>query len=222
LDKLPYYRVSEGVVKVGDREDGYNIITPVVPLFPAEQVSWFSTEAEKDLFKNTIEWIDTRYNHNNSVVMLNVARARMSMTDAAIDDTKQWFKGKEQPNGLFYWKAHGFYMSEQTAVAGMITEFLMQSVDNIIRIFPSWPENKDAEFNNLRARGGFLVSARQKEGIISGITIESTSGGILKLVNPWDSISIRHADGTTESLTPDENGIVRVNTNKGQKLQFVN
>jgi hypothetical protein len=220
-DKLPYYPVSEGVVKVGDKEDGYNIITPVVPVFPAEQVSWFSAGAEKDLFMNTIDWISPRYNLNNSVVMLNVARARMSMTDAAIDDVKRWFKGKEQSNGLFFWKAHGFYMSEQTAVAGMITEFLMQSVDNIIRIFPSWPEDKDAGFNNLRARGGFLVSARQDEGIISGLEIESTFGGILKLTNPWKSIGVRYATGRIESLTPDERGVVSVSTKKGQKLQFV-
>jgi len=153
--------------------------------------------------------------------MMNVARARMSMTDAAIGDTKKWFKGKEQPNGLFYWQAHGFYMSEQTAVAGMITEFLMQSVDNIIRVFPSWPEDKDAEYTSLRARGGFLVSARQNEGIVSGLTIESTAGGMLKLVNPWNSIGIRYSDGRTESLTPDEKGIVSINTNKGQMLQFV-
>ena len=221
LGKLPYYPVIDGVVKVGDRESGYNIITPVVPLFPAEQLSWFSSDHEKDLFSNTIDWIKTRYNLNNSVVMLNVARARLSMTEDAITDTKEWFKGKEQPNGLFYWKAHGFYISEQTAVAGLITEFLIQSVNNIIRIFPSWPENKDAEFSDLRARGGFLVSAVQKDGKIDGLTIESTAGGELKLVSPWSSISVKYEDGSVKSLTPDPAGIVTINTEKGQKFEFI-
>ena len=221
LDKLPYYSVSGDIIKVGDREDGYNIITPVVPLFPAEQVSWFSKESEKDLFKRTINWIDSRYNRNNSVVMINVARARLSMTDDVINDTKSWFKGKEQPNGLFYWKAHGFYMSEQTAVSGLITEFLLQSNDDIVRIFPAWPKDKNAEFSNLRARGGFLVSASQKNGAITNFTVESTVGGELKLVSPWDSIGVKYPNGSVVILKQDSIGVVQVNTTRGEKLVFV-
>jgi hypothetical protein len=221
LDLLPYYPVSEDVIKVGDRQDGYNIVTPVVPLFPAEQVSWFSEETEKDLFRRTLKWIDSRYNRNNSVVMLNVGRARLSMTDEALHDTKTWFKGKEQSNGLFYWKAHGFYMSEQTAVSGLITEFLIQSVDSIVRIFPAWPANQEAQFSTLRTRGGFLVSARQKDGIVHDVTIESTVGGELKLLSPWGSIAAKYPDGRVVPLTPDSLGVVRMSTNKGQRLDFV-
>ena len=220
LQKLPYYPVIGEVVRVGEQERNYNIITPVVPMFPAEQVSWFSSDSEKALFKRTLEWINTRYNHNNSVVMLNVARARMSMTDSAFYDTKSWFKGKEQPNGLFYWKAHGFYMTEQTAVAGLITEFLMQSVDQTIRIFPSWPAGKDAEFTNLRACGGFLVSARLKNGVISNLKVESTAGGELKLVSPWPTIKVNNADGKIAALTPDSRGVIKLLTVKKQKLEF--
>lgn len=221
LKKMPYYPVSGDVLKVGDREDGYNIVTPIVPLFPAEQVSWFSPEHEKALFKRSIQWMDSRYNHNNSVVMLNVARARLSMTDEALKDTQSWFKGKEQPNGLFYWKAHGFYMSEQTAVAGLITEFLIQSVDNIVRLFPAWPRAKDAAFSHLRVRGGFLVSACQEGGVIRDFTVESTVKGELKLLSPWDSIETKYSDGRAVPLTPDSLGVVRVRMKKGQKLVFV-
>jgi len=221
LNKLPYYPVIGDVVRVGEQERNYNIITPVVPLFPAEQVSWFSEESEKALFGRTIKWIESRYNRNNSVVMLNVARARLSMTEDAFNDTKTWFKGKEQKNGLFYWQAHGFYMSEQTAVAGLITEFLMQRVDDIIRIFPSWPVNLDADFTNLRSRGGFLVSSRQIGGIISDLRITSTSGGELKLLSPWKTIGLRSPNGKVKSLTPDSMGIVKIQTLKGQELEFV-
>ncbi len=221
LNKLPDYPVSGDVVKVGDRESGYNIITPVVPMFPAEQVSWFSPDDEKELFKRTIRWIESRYNLNNSVVMLNVARARMSMTDEAWNDTKTWFKGKEQSNGLFYWKAHGFYMTEQTAVSGLITEFLLQSNDNIIRVFPSWPANRDARFSSLRARGGFLVSAQKQNGVISKLLIESENGGELNMVSPWDSIGLKNTDGSSVILKPDGQGIIRMETVRGQILEFI-
>jgi hypothetical protein len=143
------------------------------------------------------------------------------MTEDAINDTKTWFRGKEQKNGLFYWQAHGFYMSEQTAVAGLITEFLIQSVDDIIRIFPSWPVALDAEFTNLRSRGGFLVSARYIDGIMSNLRIASTSGGELKLQSPWDAIGLRSTGGKVKSLTPDSMGIVKIHTLKGQEMEFV-
>lgn len=167
-------------------------MTPVIPLFPAEQASWFSPEKEKALFKRTIQWIQDKYNRNNSVVILNVARARLSMTEEAYADTKSWFKGKEQSNGLFYWQAHGFYITEQTAVADLINEFLLQSVDNpsassgrgIIRVFPAWSKDKDASFTNLRAQGGFLVTAEQKAGKITKLEITSTVGGKLRLLDP--------------------------------------
>jgi hypothetical protein len=61
---------------------------------------------------------------------------------------------------------HGFYLSESVGIAAMISEFLLQSVDNIIRVFPCWPKEKDAKFTHLRAQGGFLVSAEQKAGKI--------------------------------------------------------
>jgi hypothetical protein len=112
-------------------------------------------------------------------------------------------------------------MTEQTAVSGLITEFLLQSVDNIIRIFPSWPGNKDAEFTNLRARGGFLVSAQQKKGNLQALKIVSTIGGELKLVSPWKNTGLRYADGSKVVLTPDSLGVVHVITNKGQQLEFV-
>jgi hypothetical protein len=221
LDKLPDYPVSGDVVKVGDREDGYNIITPVAPMFPAEQVSWFSPVDQKELFERTIRWMESRYNLNNSVVMLNVARARLSMTEDAWNDTKTWFKGKEQSNGLFYWKAHGFYMTEQTAVSGLITEFLLQSNDNIIRVFPAWPADKDARFSSLRARGGFLVSAKMEKGIVHKLVIKSENGGELKMVSPWNLVGIKKADGSINSLIPDARGIVSLDTDRGQTLEFI-
>jgi alpha-L-fucosidase 2 len=40
-----------------------------------------------------------------------------------------------------------------------ITEMLLQCQGNIIRLFPFWPDNHSASFNNLMTEGAFLVSA---------------------------------------------------------------
>lgn len=160
----------------------HNIIVPVVPVFPGEQVTWFSPEPVKELFRNTIR--QTRHRGCNSTIMMSVAKARLGEPDA-LDHLRDYYKPNVQPNGMFYWPMHGFYLAESVGIAAGISEFLLQSVDNIIRVFPSWPKEKDAHFANLRAQGGFLVSAEQKSGSVARLSITSTVGGKLRLINPW-------------------------------------
>lgn len=162
----------------------HNITVPASPVFPGDQVTWFSPEPVKELFVRTIK--DTQHNGNNSHVIFNIAKARLSMPEA-VADTKAWFKSRELPNGLFVWQghAHGTFMPESTGVAAIVTEFLMQSVGDVVRVFPCWPKEQDAKFAGLRAQGGFLVSAEQKDGKVTHLEITSTVGGTLRLLNPW-------------------------------------
>lgn len=176
--------------------------TEVQPVYPADEINWFSSQADKDLFKRTIaraEWITT---HANSGVTLNIARARLSLGTDAINNLKLCFASNssyspEQLNGLFYWKDHGHYISEQFGIARCVTELLLQSVGDIIRIFPALPANVDGHFNCLLARGGFQVSADQVSGVISNVTITSTLGGSVSLVSPWAGRTLRIVDAST-------------------------
>ena len=116
--------------------------------------------------------------------MLSVAKARLSMPEAA-DELRGYYRPHVQPNGMIYWPLHGFYLSESVGIAAAISEFLLQSVDDTIRVFPCWPKDKDARFRNLRAQGGFLVSAEQKDGRVTMLEITPTVNGTLRFVNPW-------------------------------------
>lgn len=160
----------------------HNITVPVVPVFPGDQVTWFSPEPEKELFLNTIR--QTRHRGCNSTVMMSVAKARFSMLEAPAE-LRDYYKPQVQPNGMFSWPMHGYYLSESVGIAAAISEFLLQSVDNNIRVFPCWPKDKNAAFTNLRAQGGFLVSAEQRDGKIVKLAITSTVGGKLRLLDPW-------------------------------------
>ena len=177
----------------------HNLTVPASPVFPAEQVTWFSPEPVKELFRRTIK--DTTFNGNNSHVMFNIAKARLSMPEA-VPDTKAWFKSRELPNGLFVWQGHGHgtFMPESIGVAAIVTEFLMQSVGDIIRVFPCWPKEQDAKFTNLRAQGGFLVSAQQKDGMVTKLEITSTVGGTLRLLNPWTGKIVERATRPAQRL----------------------
>ena len=164
--------------------------TAVQGIFPAGVINWFSSDDLKELGKRTINFVERSTTHANSNVTINIARARLGLGDEAIANAKMCFSatGKysaEQPNGLFYWNAHGYFISEQVAVARFVTELLLQSVGDVIRIFPAWPSATDAHFKGLLAQGGFEVSADQVGGTISNVTIHSTVGGGLKIVSPW-------------------------------------
>ena len=76
-------------------------------------------------------------------------------------------------------------MTEQVAIARLVTELLLQSVGDVIRIFPAWPADTDAHFTDLLAQGGFKVSADQVGGVIRTVKLRSTVGGTVKLVSPW-------------------------------------
>jgi hypothetical protein len=168
----------------------HNIEVPSTPVFPGDQVTWFSPESEKELFRHTIN--DTRRTGNNSHVMINVAKARLSMP-GALPDAKSFFVPRTLPNGFIRmpW-AHGTFMQEMIGVVGLVNEFLLQSVGDIIRVFPAWPKDKDAKFADLRAQGGFRVSAEQKNGEIVKLEIVSTVGGKLRLLDPRTNKIISH------------------------------
>ena len=177
-------------------------------------MTWFSSEPEKDLFRRTIK--ETRFNGNNAHVMFNIAKARLSMPEA-VADAKKWFLSRELPNGLFIWQghAHGTFMAEMIGVAGLIDEFLMQSVANKIRLFPCWPSDKDARFTRLRAQGGFIVSAELAGGRVASATIQSTAHKQLQLLSPWKTI---YVNGKENAIGPQ--GLVTIDTKPGQILHF--
>ena len=192
----------------------HNITVPASPVFPGDQVTWFSPEPEKELFRRTI--LDTRFNGNNSHIMFNIAKARLSMPEA-VTDSKKWFMSRELPNGLFVWQGHGHgtFMPEMIGVAGMINEFLLQSVQNKIRLFPCWPRDKDAKFCSLRAQGGFIVSAEFINGRVASATIESPVGKRLQLLSPWKTI---YVNGKSADVDPE--GLVTLSTKRGEVLHF--
>jgi len=194
----------------GDYIQRHNITVPAAPVFPCDQVTWFSSDAEKELFRRTIK--ATRFRDANAHVMFNIARARLSMPEG-VTEAKRWFASRELPNGLFVWAGHGHgtYMGEMIGIAGLVNEFLLQSVGNKIRLFPCWPRDQDARFAGLRAQGGFIVSAEFRDGRVAWATIESVADKELQLLSPWKTAFV---NGRKAAIGSD--GLVTLNTKPGQ------
>lgn len=222
LEMMPEYPVQKSTGILVDRENGspleYNIPVPTTPIFPAEQITFFSPTNEKKLFAKTLQAIET--NGNNSTIMLAVSKARLSTLDA-----KAWLKKqigyRQKPNGSLNlseknaaFNAYGHY-TEMFSVSGAISELLLQSVDDIIRIFPAWPLDEDAEYTTLRTQGGFLVSAKLKNKTIEKFEILSEFGEDLNIYSPWEKIYLNGKE-----LKKDSKGVVYVKSEKGKFYFF--
>ena len=119
--------------------------------------------------------------------------ARAGDSAAALENLKTFVDGYISRNGFHVnWdtrkKASGraFTLEGNFAAAQAVHEMLLQSWGGVIRVFPAVPEKwADASFDNLRAEGAFIVSARREKNKAVSIRIVAEKGGALKLRNPF-------------------------------------
>ena len=105
-----------------------------------------------------------------------------------------------------------------SAVPSSINEMLLQGYENIIRVFPVWPKEKDASFRDLRTHGAFLVSSSCKEGNIEYIIIKSEQGRPCLVENPWNSCRLINDDGTELIL---DSPVLNLTITKGKEVRLV-
>lgn len=88
------------------------------------------------------------------------------------------------------------------AAAGVL-EMLLQSHNGLIRVFPSIPDRwHDAYFENLRAEGAFVVTAKLSEGGVTGMLIFSEAGKPCRVRNPWGGDATLYSeDGNKTTLS---------------------
>jgi len=83
----------------------------------------------------------------------------------------------------------------------MITECLLQSHGGVIRIFPAWPLDRAASFENLVAEGDVRVSAAIARGRVAVVTLArgpNCHQNVVRIMSPWTGSVETHplpADG---------------------------
>lgn len=83
-----------------------------------------------------------------------------------------------------------YTMEAECGFTAAVNEMLLQSWGGRVRVFPSVPDEwGDVSFRNLRAEGGFLVSAERRHGQIISATIESERGGEVRVVWPLGQVA---------------------------------
>ncbi len=207
----------------------YNTPNSLMTVFPGEDHGLHSDEETLKILANTRN--NLQCEGGNELVFQHLQAARIGMLD--LDIFKRAIKYNLLPTGttgLNVLQVHGRQKDhtdfkgrntagiwfENFALPAVINECLMQSYNGTIRFFPNWPMDSDAEFNDLRAAGAFLVSASLKDGQVSEIRILSEAGTPLKMILPWENCMMINAGGQTNL----ESQEIEISTNSGEILTF--
>ena len=104
---------------------------------------------------------------------------------AIIDAFKKHQLGIMQRNFHIHDGVHGV---EKIGAMEFVQSMLIQCDHGYVKAFPNWT-GADAKFENLRAKGCFLVSAEMKGGRVVRVEVKSEKGGRLRLVDPSGGVS---------------------------------
>jgi hypothetical protein len=105
------------------------------------------------------------------------------------------------------------------SAAASVMELLLQSWGGKIRVFPAVPKDwKDASFNQLRAQGGFLVSASRSGGKTDWISVKSLSGEPCVVKIPGWTNAVQVSKGRRIPVTKVADGEFRVDLKEGEEI----
>ena len=238
LSRFPEYptaiskKYGKVLVSVPEEQDQvvYNVPNSLFTAFPGEDHGLHSDKETTEILKNT--FLNQQNEGGNDLVFINLQAVRIGMLD--LERFKRQFNYSMLPNCTTsdrVMQVHGRYNDttpygymdkmgiwfENFALPVVVNECLMQSYDGIIRLFPNWPMEKDAEFHNLRAAGAFLVDATLKNGKVNEIKVVSEVGGLLKMNLPWPKGgNVSTQKGKKPLLSPN----IEMQTVKGETLIF--
>jgi len=205
LDHFPDYPTVQSdrgkvfVSAAGETPDQvYNTPNPLMSVFPGEDVGLHSPKEQLEIAINT--WRNHRNEGGNELVFLNLQGARLGVLD--LEKFKRQINYCLVPNGTcadMVLQAGGRYSDETDygfmdpmgiwfenfALPVVVNECLLQSYTGQLRLLANWPAGSEGQFQDLRAVGAFLVSARWSKGRVEWLRVKAEVGGPLKIINPW-------------------------------------
>ena len=130
---------------------------------------------------------------------------------------------QDHPSGLmdYYGRKpaiHPYLEGSGTFATGM-EEMLLQSWGGVMRICPALPQLWNASFK-LLAIGGFEVTARAEQGEVVSVSIDSTRGGTLRMMNPYvGEAVVRHQEKVVGKYPA--GSLIELNTHAGGTYQIL-
>ncbi len=219
LTNLTDYPTDSNGLRIG-RDVPFNVshrhFSHLLMIYPLYLMNWDMTEYRSLIERSLQHWIGFKgalqgYSYTGAASMY----AMMGKGNEAYGYLAQFLKKYLKPNTMYM--ESGPVIETPLAAAQSIHELLLQSYDDKIKVFPAVPDDwKDAEFQNLRTEGGFLISAVRKDGVTKWVSIKSTAGGKCSI--------LVNADGVIKSkskvIIKDADGYCSFEIPKGQEVNL--
>ena len=170
-------------------------------IYPAGAIGPDSDPKLLEISRNTIR-VMNRWQDANGMSSIYPAAVRVGYDPLIIlKELREMIQKKGGINGL---TNSTFEAVENCSIVpNTINEMLCMSHGHVLRFFQAWPKEKDARFTNLRAWGGFLVSAELKGGEVQSVEIVSEQGRKCTVQNPWPDheVKVTRQDGKVEKVS---------------------
>lgn len=184
------------------REWGVSNSLEVQHIFPAGAIGLGSDPQLLKIARNTLS-VMNRWTDYNGFPTIFTAAARVGYDpEMLLDQLRRQCSRHSFPNLFIFFGGGGIECC--SGVPSAINEMLLQSYEQVIRLFPVWPEDRDAKFESLRAVGAFLVSSELKGGEISYVKLVSEKGRLCRIEHPWmgEACTVIELEGDQTSEVP--------------------
>lgn len=216
-DEETGYKVSDTYCFENVRHRHYSHLFMIYPYY---MVNWGQKENRDKISLSVNRWIGNQgYSRTGKAAML----LSMGKGDEALEQMQAFLDRFVKPNTLY--AETGPVIETPLAALSTIHDFYMQDWGGTIRVFHGIPSSwKDASFINMRALGGFLVSARRHEGKTSYIRLISEQGNLCQIQTeiPLENLSIvnKQHEQVPFQVKDETEGIIEIYTSVGDELEL--
>lgn len=187
LEKIAGYPKDENGLMIGKDvpfRESHRHYSHLFPIYPLYLINWEQPENRELIEKSLDHWTSmTEFFEGYSYTGAASICSSIDRPNEAVDFLNKFLESRIEPNTLY--QEMGPCIETPLSAAKSIQDMLLQSWGDKIRIFPGVPSNwEDVSFYNLRAEGGFLVSASKKDGQVQFVGIKSLAGEPCRIKTP--------------------------------------
>lgn len=166
------------------------------PIYPGSLIGLNSTATLQQVARNTVAALTNAWHGGNAPATFYAAAARVGYNPNTILANLREEATTHSYNNMAVHHNGGGIENINVVTSGL-NEMLLQSFQDDVKVFATWPANTSAKFGDLLAYGNFLISASRVGNSVQYIRAVSQSGGNFTFTNPWPGSVEVYRNGTS-------------------------